>query len=262
MTVKAPENPPSCGSQNRKGEIAESRLVARIAQIVRKAGLTYDDWRYVARRVRQKCDLHPAKKPKKLPRILTADQFRAFYKVVDRRRGRAAHPHAAAAVLHGGAGLRNCARIEVADVDLENCKIFVNQGKGSKDRYVLFGKSFATALRTHIAAHPQPLAVPDQAMRQVLHQAGAAGGQAVCGEAGVTPRPILFAIMPRPGLCRLAAHGRRGCRWISHFVDCSTRHNYRSSRKANNLSSGRYRRTLTLRGVVVARASSFNCRSA
>ena len=45
-------------------------------------------------------------------------------------------------------------RIEVADVDLENCKIFVNQGKGSKDRYVLFGKTFATALRTHIAAHP------------------------------------------------------------------------------------------------------------
>ena len=40
-------------------------------------------------------------------------------------------------------------------MDLENCKVFVNQGKGSKDRYVLFGKSFATALRTHIAAHPQ-----------------------------------------------------------------------------------------------------------
>jgi site-specific recombinase XerD len=33
--------------------------------------------------------------------------------------------------------------------------VFINQGKGSKDRYVLFGKSFATALRTHIAAHPQ-----------------------------------------------------------------------------------------------------------
>ena len=45
-------------------------------------------------------------------------------------------------------------RIEVAEIDLENCKIFISQGKGSKDRYVLFGKSFATALRTHIAAHP------------------------------------------------------------------------------------------------------------
>jgi site-specific recombinase XerD len=32
--------------------------------------------------------------------------------------------------------------------------VFVNQGKGSKDRYVLFGKSFAMALRAHIAAHP------------------------------------------------------------------------------------------------------------
>ena len=44
--------------------------------------------------------------------------------------------------------------ITVADVDLENCKIRISGGKGDKDRYVLFGKSFATALRTHIAAHP------------------------------------------------------------------------------------------------------------
>ena len=43
----------------------------------------------------------------------------------------------------------------VADVDLEACKIRINQGKGGKDRYVLFGKSFVTALRTHIAAHPK-----------------------------------------------------------------------------------------------------------
>jgi len=45
-------------------------------------------------------------------------------------------------------------RIEVADIDLETCKIRIEQGKGGKDRFVLFGKSFATALRTHIAAHP------------------------------------------------------------------------------------------------------------
>jgi integrase/recombinase XerD len=45
--------------------------------------------------------------------------------------------------------------IQVADVDLEGCKIRVNQGKGGKDRYVLFGKGFATALRTHLAAHPR-----------------------------------------------------------------------------------------------------------
>ena len=45
--------------------------------------------------------------------------------------------------------------IEVSHVDLENCKIFVDQGKGSKDRYVLFGKSFATALRR--TSRPTPI---------------------------------------------------------------------------------------------------------
>ena len=57
-------------------------------------------------------------------------------------------------LFYTGVRVSELCSIEVADVDLENCKVFINQGKGSKDRYVLFGKSFATALRTHIAAHP------------------------------------------------------------------------------------------------------------
>ncbi len=154
MTVKTPENPPSCGSQKGKAKSAKSRFVARIARLVRQAGLSYDEWRYVARRVRQKCDLHPAAKPKKLPRILTAEQFRAFYKAVDEADD-VQHALMLRLLFYTAVRVSELCNIEVADVDLENCKIFVNQGKGSKDRYVLFGTSFATALRTHIAAHPQ-----------------------------------------------------------------------------------------------------------
>ena len=102
----------------------------------------------------RKCDLHPAAKPKKLPRVLTADQFRAFYKAVDAAED-VQHALMLRLLFYTGVRVSELCSIEVADVDLENCKIFVNQGKGSKDRYVLFGKSFATALRTHIAAHPQ-----------------------------------------------------------------------------------------------------------
>jgi len=51
-------------------------------------------------------------------------------------------------------GSTSLCNMEVAQVDLENCKIRIEHGKGDKDRYVLFGKSFTTALRTHIAAHP------------------------------------------------------------------------------------------------------------
>lgn len=58
-------------------------------------------------------------------------------------------------LFYTGVRVSELCAIQVADVDLEGCKVFVDQGKGSKDRYVLFGKSFATALKTHIAAHPQ-----------------------------------------------------------------------------------------------------------
>ncbi|MGO9108917.1 MAG: tyrosine-type recombinase/integrase [Thermoguttaceae bacterium] len=154
MVTKATENPPKCATQNAKAKSTRARLISQLARYVRKAGLTYDDWRYVARRVRQKCDLRPTAKPKKLPRVLTAEQFSALYKAVE-----AAEDVQLALMLrllfYTCVRVSELCRIEVVDVDLENCKIRINEGKGSKDRFVLFGKSFATALRTHIAAHPQ-----------------------------------------------------------------------------------------------------------
>jgi integrase/recombinase XerD len=148
--TKNPENPSNCVTQIRK---AKSKMVARIARLVRAEGFDYEDWRYVSRRVRQKCDLRPAKKPKKLPRVMNADDFRKFYQIVDRAPD-VQHSLMLRLMFFTGVRVSELCGIEVAHVDLENCKIFIDQGKGSKDRYVLFGKGFATALRTHIAAHP------------------------------------------------------------------------------------------------------------
>ena len=154
MVTKANENPLNCGSQKGKAKSQKGHLVARIARLVRQAGLSYDDWRYVSRQVRRRCDLHPAAKPKKLPRVLTAEQFRAFYRAVDAAED-VQHALMLRLLFYTGVRVSELCSIEVSHVDLENCKVFVDQGKGSKDRYVLFGKSFATALRTHIAAHAQ-----------------------------------------------------------------------------------------------------------
>ena len=148
--MNTPKNTPNGESQNGR---AKSKTIAQIVKIVRKAGLDYDGWRYVAKKVRQACDLRPAKKGRKLPRVLTAVEFRRFYAVVDRADD-VQHALMLRLVFYTAVRVSELCRIEVAEVDLENCKIFVNQGKGSKDRYVLFGKTFATALRTHIAAHP------------------------------------------------------------------------------------------------------------
>jgi integrase/recombinase XerD len=138
-------------SQNGK---AKSGIVSQIARIVRKAGLNYEGWRYVAKQVRKACDLKPAKKGRKLPRVLTADDFRKFYAAVDKADD-VQHALMLRLLFYTGVRVSEMCNVLVADVDLDACKIRVNQGKGSKDRYVLFGKSFSTALKTHIAAHPQ-----------------------------------------------------------------------------------------------------------
>jgi site-specific recombinase XerD len=39
-------------------------------------------------------------------------------------------------------------QIEIGDVDLDACKIFINRGKGAKDRYILFPASFRLMKRT------------------------------------------------------------------------------------------------------------------
>jgi integrase len=129
MDTQVEQNPSDCGSRTGKAKSGKGRLVARIARLVRQAGLGYDDWRYVSRRVRWKCELHPAAKPKRLPRVLTADQFRAFYRAVDEADD-VQHALMLRLLFYTGVRVSELCGIEVADVDLESCKVFVNQGKG------------------------------------------------------------------------------------------------------------------------------------
>ncbi len=153
MISQVTENPSDFISQKQKPKSEKARLVARIARLVRQAGLDYDGWRYITRRVRAKCALRPAKKPKKLPRVLTGDEFQRFYHVVDQADD-VQHALMLRLTFYTGVRVSELCDIRVGDVDLAACKIFVDQGKGSKDRYVLFSQTFATALRTHMANHP------------------------------------------------------------------------------------------------------------
>jgi integrase/recombinase XerD len=45
--------------------------------------------------------------------------------------------------------------IKVTDVDLGACKVFISQGKGGKDRYILFPTSFRLILSSHLQANPK-----------------------------------------------------------------------------------------------------------
>ncbi len=45
--------------------------------------------------------------------------------------------------------------IRVENIDLEQCKVFVGQGRGMKHRYRLFPSNFRLAMKNHLQAHPQ-----------------------------------------------------------------------------------------------------------
>ncbi len=91
-------------------------------------------------------DFDYAKRPKKLPVVLTKTEVRA---VLDRLDG----IHGLMASLMYGAGLRlmECVRLRVKDVDFEAGQIVVRNGKGGKDRVTVLPEKFREMLKEHIA---------------------------------------------------------------------------------------------------------------
>lgn len=86
-----------------------------------------------------------AKRPKKLPVVLTQNEVRALMERLTGTGLLIAH-------LLYGAGLRQmeCLRLRVQDIDFESNQIMVRDGKGSKDRITMLPQKIASSLKTHL----------------------------------------------------------------------------------------------------------------
>jgi integrase len=104
-----------------QSESAKSAIIGQIARLVRRAGLDYEGWRYVSKRVRKACELRPAKKGRKLPKVLNADDFRKFYAEVDKADD-AQHSLQLRLLFFTGVRVSELCNMLVADVDLDACK--------------------------------------------------------------------------------------------------------------------------------------------
>ncbi len=132
----------------------KEEAIKKIIRIVKQEGWNYNDFRYVYRRVRETLDLHPIKKPKKLPRILSEDDFKRFYNEIEKA-GNLQHELMLKLLFFTGVRNSELANIKMSDIYLNENKIFIEQGKGSKDRYVFFNQSFKTALKIYIKGRPK-----------------------------------------------------------------------------------------------------------
>ena len=91
-------------------------------------------------------DLVPAKRPDRLPVVLTREEVRAVLVQLE-------GVHRLAAGLMYGAGLRlmEALRLRVKDVDFGQNHLLIREGKGDKDRVTLLPTTLADSLRVQIA---------------------------------------------------------------------------------------------------------------
>jgi integrase/recombinase XerD len=132
-----------CGS-------TKAKLVKRIARLVRAEALDAEGFRYVVARVRKLLGFKAQKKGRRLPAVLKQDEVRRFYAVVDRA-DNVLHSLLLRLLFYTGVRVSELCDLRVEDIDWAGRRIRVNEGKGGKDRVVLFKDSFAVALRAYLA---------------------------------------------------------------------------------------------------------------
>lgn len=123
-------------------------------RIARKDRLDYDAFIYVCQQARKKLGLRRPKKERRLPQLLTVTDLKRFFRVI-RECGDLQHEIMLKLLFYTAVRVSELVLIRVGDVALDECKIFINQGKGSKDRYILFPEGFRLVLKSYLQACPE-----------------------------------------------------------------------------------------------------------
>jgi integrase len=85
------------------------------------------------------------KQPYLLPNILTKDQVQAIFNAADNLK----HKCILMTIYGSGLRLSEISSLKISDIDSKNMRIFINQGKGKKDRYALLSQSNLEILREY-----------------------------------------------------------------------------------------------------------------
>jgi hypothetical protein len=125
------------------------RKARQLARHLRGERPDYAYLKEVFRHLRDDLGVQVTKAPKKLPYVPTEAEIRAFYDAVWKAR-RGSDVVLIKTLLYTGTRVAELVRIQIADVDLDGCRIRITQGKGAKDRYVPFPGAFKETLALHI----------------------------------------------------------------------------------------------------------------
>ena len=107
-----------------------------------------------SQQARKRLGLRRGRKERRLPQLLADADLKRFFRAIQQC-GDVQHEILLKLLFYTAVRVNELVHIEVRDVDLDACKIFINRGKGAKDRYILFPASFRLVLKSHLHAAPR-----------------------------------------------------------------------------------------------------------
>ncbi len=121
----------------------------QLLKYLKKEKPDYNYLREIFRQLRIEMNIKVEKAPRKLPYVPSEDEVQSFYTVVWKSKNMT-HIIILKTFLYTGIRVNELVGIKLNDVQLEQCQIRINNGKGGKDRIVPFPKTFKEALAIHI----------------------------------------------------------------------------------------------------------------
>lgn len=131
------------------GRISPKEMAKKLVKLLRPNRPDYLYLKQVFKHTRQMLEVNVEKSRKRLPELLTDSELVAFYEAVWNARNTS---HLVMIKLLIYTGIRNAelTNVQIKDADLTNCTVRIEQGKGKKDRYVLFPMSFRGELAQYV----------------------------------------------------------------------------------------------------------------
>ena len=148
------EKSPKMKAFVKTGSSGKIEIVEKIVRLARKERLSYDDFIYVCQQARKKLGLKKPRKEKRLPQILSETKLKKFFQVTSDC-GNLQHEIMLKLLFLTAVRVGELVKIKVSDIDFNQCKIFIEEGKGKKDRYILFPNNFRLVLQSHLRANPK-----------------------------------------------------------------------------------------------------------
>jgi integrase/recombinase XerD len=129
--------------------IPPKAMAQKLVRVLRPHHPDYHYLKKVFQHTRELLEVGPVSQPQRLPELLTETELKAFYEAIWNARQ---FTHGVMLKLLLFTGIRNAelVHLRLTDVDLHICQLRITQGKGHKDRYVLFPTSFRGELAQYM----------------------------------------------------------------------------------------------------------------